>query len=72
MAAAVVVFHVEVLGVEVGHWCNACMRSSAIRVWYVTRTGLAMTLRQGAACADRECDSRDVELTEQPTTIWQS
>ncbi len=66
----VIFLAVEVLGVETGHWCNACMLPSGIRVWYVTRTGVAMTFRHGVGCM--HCDSEDIELTESPTTIWES
>lgn len=65
---ATVVVQVEVIGVEVGHWCNICLLSSGMRVWYVTATGPAITLRSVTGCRDEDHD--DVELVEQPTTVW--
>jgi len=55
---AVVVGRVEVLSLETGLWCMDCMLSTGLRLWYVTSTGLASTLRSKAEC--RECGGRDL------------
>lgn len=62
--------HVELLGVEVGHWCRPCALSTGMRVWYVTRTLGQMSLRSKTGCMEQ--DHNDVELTEHPSTIWQT
>lgn len=68
--ARVVPLHVEVLGVEVGHWCNTCMASSGMRVWYVNRAHTSLCLHSATGCVDHDHD--DVELVATPTTVWQS
>lgn len=70
MARVVVPVHVEVLGVEVGHWCRPCALSSGIRVWFVRSIFGSMRLCSQTGCLEHDHD--DVELTERPTTIWQS
>lgn len=67
---AVVAVTTELLGVEVGHWCNQCMLPSGFRVLYVVRRGLSMCFHRTVAC--RDCDHEDIELTDAPSTIWQS
>jgi hypothetical protein len=49
---------IEVVAVDTGLWCRTCALSSGIRVWFVTRTGPAMTMRSTLGCMD--CDSRDI------------
>lgn len=61
---------VEVIGVEVGHWCNRCMLSSGIRIWYAVQTGPRLCFHSAIACTD--CEHEDVELTEAPATVWES
>lgn len=70
MARRVILITFEVLGVEVGHWCNQCLVSSGIRVWYVNAIGLSMCFHSSTAC--RDCDQDDVELVEHSTTVWRS
>lgn len=71
MAGGVVVpMYVEVLGVEVGHWCRLCMTSAGIRIWYVNRTRTSMCLHSATGCNEEDHD--DVELVDHPSTIWQS
>jgi hypothetical protein len=71
MAGGVAVpVHVEVLGVEVGHWCRTCLLGSGMRVWYVNRTLGSLCLHSATGCTEDDHD--DVELTEQPSTIWRS
>lgn len=54
----VVVCRVEVLSLETGLWCMDCMLSSGLRLWFVTSTGLASTLRSRVEC--RECGGRNL------------
>lgn len=70
MNERVIFLAVEVLGVEVGHWCPACALPSGIRVWYVTRTGPAMTFRRGDGCM--HCETETIVLTDGPHTVWES
>lgn len=68
MAERVVLLAMEVLGVEVGHWCNHCALPSGIRVLFVTRTGPAMTFRTADGCTD--CDGDDITVEPVARTIW--
>lgn len=70
MARRVLRVTTEVLGVEVGHWCNRCLISSGIRVRYVVGIGPRLCFHTATACQD--CDEDDVELVDAPTTIWAS
>lgn len=62
--------HTEILGVEVGHWCNQCLLSTGFRVWYVNRIGTSMCLHSANGCTD--CHHEDVTLTDDPRTVWES
>lgn len=69
MAGGVMVpVHVEVLAVEVGHWCNRCLTSAGMRVWYVNLTLNSLCLHSATGCADD--DHNDVELVEHPNIVW--
>lgn len=59
MAARVLVVAIEVLAVDESQWCRSCALPSGVRVHYVARIGMAMSLRTEARC--RDCGSRDVE-----------
>lgn len=61
---------VEVLGVEVGHWCRPCALSTGMRVWYVNLSLGRMCMHSATGCVEQDHD--DVELVEAPTTHWLS
>lgn len=65
---AVVAVAMEVLLIEGGHWCRSCLLSSGVRIWFVTRTGPASTLRSGLRCTD--CGGDDIEVGPVVRTVW--
>lgn len=71
MAGGVAVpVHVEVVGVEVGHWCNRCLTSAGMRVWYVNTMLSSMCLHSATGCVDEDHD--DVELIDNPRVVWKN
>jgi hypothetical protein len=68
--ARVIHVHLELLGVETGHWCRPCALSSGIRVWYVRKIVGVWRLCSETGCLEHDHD--DVELVDNPTTVWQS
>lgn len=54
---------VEMVSVDHGLWCHTCALPSGIRVWYVTQTGPAMSLRMHLCCDEGGCEHL-VEPTE--------
>lgn len=60
----------ELLGVEVGHWCNRCLLSTGFRVFYVVAIGPALCFHSASACTD--CNHEDIELVATPTMVWKS
>lgn len=60
----------EVVGVEIGHWCNRCLLSTGIRVWYVVAVGPSLCFHSTNGCT--ECDHDDIALVEDPRVVWES
>lgn len=56
---------VEVLTVEKGLWCRTCALPAGRRIWYVSQTGPAMSLRTHTCCRDGGCD-HDVDTAVDP------
>lgn len=42
----------EVVDVEVGHWCNDCHTPGGIRIWLVSTTAGRMVMADGFGCSD--------------------
>lgn len=70
MARRVIYVTTELLGVEVGHWCNHCLTSAGIRVRYTVAVGPTLCFHTATACQD--CDHDNVELVDNPTVVWKS
>lgn len=55
----VVRIRVEQIAVDTGLWCNTCLLSSGVRVWFTVASGLAMSLRSTTRC--RDCGGDDLD-----------
>lgn len=65
--AAEVTVRVEYVGHELGHWCNTCMLSTGVRLWWTTTTEPETTLRSTVFCT--ECDGANVSLSDDAVDV---
>ncbi len=59
---------IEILQRDEGLWCRTCALGTGVRVWYVSQTGPAMSLRSHVCCDDGGC-GHDVDPTDPTTTL---